>query len=191
MERNAERIVSEYEEHLKRARQEKVAARKVAMDAVRGLRGLFSGKGHAFDGDSRLVEEICRARDGRDPATPGVERCANLARIADGLESLKWYMDDIQVELSVSERDGDDVLVIRGWQEWHGDWGDKEVEIPTRMLDMGQDDIDGLYASAIGQATKEIEEADEEARISAEEQERRRYLELKAKYEGTEGAGEP
>lgn len=191
MEGNAERIVSEYKEHLERSKRERAAARKVVVDAVNDLRGLFSGTEGAFDEDSRLHDEVRRAMDGWDPMTPGVERCADLARIADDLADLKWYMDDMQAEIRAEENGEGKVLVIRGWQEWHGDWEDKEVEIPTGMLDMEQDDIEGLYADAIEQATKEIEEADEEARISAEEQERWRYLELKAKYEGTDGAGEP
>lgn len=185
MDGKAERIVSEYKEHLERARRERAVARKVVVDAVGELKVLFSGTEGAFDEDSRLHDEVRRAMEGWDPMTPGVGRCADLARIADGIADLKWYMDDMQAEIRTEENGEGKVLVIRGWQEWHGDCEDREVEIPVEMLDMGKDGIEGLYADAIEQATKEIEEADEEARISAEEQERWYYLELKAKYEGT------
>ena len=184
MDGRAERIVSEYNEHLEMARRESAAARKVVIDAVNELKGLFSGMKGAFDEHSRLHDEVRLVMNDWDPMTPGVGRCADLARIADGLENLKWYMDDMQAEISDGENGGD-VFLIRGWREWHGDCEDAEVEIPVEMLDMGKDDIEGLYTDAIEQATKEIEEADEKAKVRAEERERRHYLELKAKYEGT------
>lgn len=185
MDGKAERIVSEYKEHLENARREEEAARKVVIDAVVELKGLLSGTKGAFDEHSRLHDEVRLVMDDWDPMTPGVGRCADLVRIADGLEDLKWYMDSMQAEIRDGENGGGKVLLIRGWREWHGDCDYAEVEIPVEMLDMGKDDIEGLYADAIEQATKEIEEADEKARVRAEERERRHYLELKAKYEGT------